>query len=255
MTGAVTPVPWSLAEALAKLQGEDLSDRYYAAWYLGTLRDPEAVPALLAALQDESDRTALGGYPLRRNAAKALGAIGDPRAVPGLIQALGCSDYYVREEAAYALAQIGDPGAVPGLLALFADPGGEQPWEALIRALGVLQGREGVERIRPFLAHESERVRSAAASVLYRFTGDPELLEGLLAGLGHGNSSVRRAVVADVAETGYVGAAPAIAAADVAVSLKLNALKRLFDVASAGQSQSKVMEIAKEVMPWIEELL
>jgi len=165
MNSAFTPVAWTLAEALTKLQGDDISHRYYAAWYLGTLRDPVALPALIAALEDEVDQTALGGYPLRRNAAKALGAIGEPRAVPALLQALDCSDYYVREEAAYALAQIGDPQAIPGIVALFRDPEVHHPWEALIRALGVLQARQYVEIIRPFLDHASERVQAAATSV------------------------------------------------------------------------------------------
>jgi HEAT repeat protein len=256
MNSAVTPVAWSFAEALERLQGDDLSERYYAAWYLGTLGDPAALPALLVALEDEADRTALGGYPLRRNAAKALGAIGDPAAVPGLVNALECTDYYVREEAAYALAQIGDGAAIPGIVALFRDPEAHQPWEALIRALGVLQARQYGELIRPFLDHASERVQAAAASVLYRFTGDPGYGERLLQGLTHENVSVRRAVLADVGETGYVAAAPAIVATDAAVSLKLNALKRLFDVAIQDKSAAAdILRVAEALIPWIEALL
>ncbi|MEL6459421.1 MAG: HEAT repeat domain-containing protein, partial [Cyanobacteria bacterium J06621_15] len=58
-------------QAIVNLQCSDLSLRYYAAWWLGKFRinSPEVVEALVVALEDEADRTELGGYPLRRNAA------------------------------------------------------------------------------------------------------------------------------------------------------------------------------------------
>ena len=94
--------------AIANLQSSDLSLRYYAAWWLGKfrVRQPEAIDALIAALEDESDRTELGGYPLRRNAARALGKLGNLKAVPGLIRCLECADFYVREAAAQSLAML-----------------------------------------------------------------------------------------------------------------------------------------------------
>ncbi|HIK41125.1 HEAT repeat domain-containing protein, partial [Thermoleptolyngbya sp. M55_K2018_002] len=71
----------TVEQAIANLSHPDTSLRYYAAWWLGKFRvsDPAAVDALIAALRDESDRTELGGYPLRRNAARALGKLGDRR--------------------------------------------------------------------------------------------------------------------------------------------------------------------------------
>ena len=62
-------------QAIANLKHPDLSLRYYAAWWLGKFSegDPQVVDALIAALEDEDDQTELGGYPLRRNAARALG--------------------------------------------------------------------------------------------------------------------------------------------------------------------------------------
>jgi HEAT repeat protein len=228
---AVLPQPLTWEQAIARLQGDDPQDRYYAAWYLGTVRDPRGVEPLLLALRDERDRTALGGYPLRRNAAKALGQIGDVRAVPGLIEALGCSDLHVREEAAYALAQLGDRRAVAPLLALLQLREQEQPWEAFIEALGQLNATEAEAAIRPFLSHPSERVRSAAAWVLYRFTQAEELTQVLVALLAHPNFSLRQAALFDLAESGWVAGAPLLATADVALNLRINALKRLFDVA------------------------
>ncbi|MGQ9873405.1 HEAT repeat domain-containing protein, partial [Leptodesmis sp.] len=149
-----TPVgdqPLTIDQAIANLQGEDPGLRYYAAWWLGRfrVRTPAAIEALLAALLDEADRTPDGGYPLRRNAARALGKLGDHRAVPALIECLTCSDFYVREAAAQSLGHLGDRTCVPHLIQLLAGgltaaqprPGSPrlaQPYDAIIEALGAL---------------------------------------------------------------------------------------------------------------------
>jgi arylsulfatase A-like enzyme len=66
---------------------------------LGKLRDPAAVPALLAHLSDVRTRW---------EAVKALGEIGDPSAVPALIERLKTDEYVpVRTAAAHGLARIG----------------------------------------------------------------------------------------------------------------------------------------------------
>ena len=96
----------TVEQAIANLkQKEDLGSRYYAAWWLGRFRvkEPEAIDVLLIALEDESDRAPDGGYPLRRNAARALGKLGEKRAVPALIRCLEFPDFYVREAATQAL--------------------------------------------------------------------------------------------------------------------------------------------------------
>jgi len=105
-------------QAIANLQSSDLSLRYYAAWWLGKFRinRPEAVEALIEALTDEADRTELGGYPLRRNAARSLGKLGSSQAIEGLISSLNCEDFYVREAAAESLAMLNAKTAVPELI-------------------------------------------------------------------------------------------------------------------------------------------
>ncbi len=255
---AVEPVPLSLEVAVEQLRGEDLSQRYYAAWYLGTTADPRAVDPLLVALEDDADRTVLGGYPLRRNAAKALGLIGDQRAVPGLIQALDCSDDHLVEEVAYALAHLGDPVALPALIDLLRDPAApHRPWEALIETVGQLGGRQAEALIRPFLGHGSERVQSAAAWVLYRFTGDESLTEVLLRLLKSANPILRQAALFDLAESGWLGGIEAVVTADVAVNLRVIALKRLYMVAVSDCSQEKsaqIQDLAQRVIPWMDQL-
>ncbi len=110
----------TVEQAIANLQGEDLGLRVYAAWWLGRFRvdAPEAVDVLIAALEDEDDRTNAGGYPLRRNAARALGKLGENRAVTALVRALECSDFYVREAAAQSLEMLGDSSCIPRLIEL-----------------------------------------------------------------------------------------------------------------------------------------
>ncbi|MFM8293088.1 MAG: HEAT repeat domain-containing protein, partial [Microcystaceae cyanobacterium] len=100
---------YTVGQAIANIQQtEDTSARYYAAWWLGRFRvtEPVAIQALVTALEDTSDRSPDGGYPLRRNAAKALGKLGDLSVVPALLQALTCEDYYVREAVVYALGEL-----------------------------------------------------------------------------------------------------------------------------------------------------
>ncbi|MEN9230360.1 MAG: HEAT repeat domain-containing protein [Thermostichus sp. DG02_5_bins_236] len=250
---AVLPQQLTWEQAVAQLQSADLQDRYYAAWYLGTVRDPRGVEPLLLALQDELDRTALGGYPLRRNAAKALGQIGDARALPGLVEVLACTDLHVREEAAYALAQLQDGRAVDPLLALLRSPE-EQPWEAIIEALGQLNARQAEKAIRPFLTHASQRVQSAAAWVLYRFTQAEELTQILTKLLVDPNPSLRQAALFDLAESGWIAGAPLLARADVALNLRINALKRLFDVALQ-LGQVPPSQVAESIIPELDRLL
>jgi phycocyanobilin lyase alpha subunit len=52
----------TVEQALVNMQSDDLSLRYYAAWWLGKFRisEPSAVDALIVALEDEADRTELG---------------------------------------------------------------------------------------------------------------------------------------------------------------------------------------------------
>ncbi len=251
---AAMPEQLSWDEAVAKLQGPDLAQRYYAAWYLGMIRDPRSVDILLQALKDEDDRTALGGYPLRRNAAKSLGLIGDTQAVPGLVAALECSDFYVRAEAAYALAKIGDREALPSLIQKLEAPDTDQPWEAIIDAIGQLQGQTALTLIHPFLTHHSERVQSAAAWVLYRFTQDEQFTQILVQLIQSEDAMLRQAATFDLAESGWLGGVDCLGRANVAINLRIKALKRLFDVA-VELEPTQIRQAAEAVIPWMDVLL
>jgi HEAT repeat protein len=236
----------SLADAMEAVKSGDSSARYYAAWYLGHLKSPESVDVLIWALQDDRDRTELGGYPLRRRAAEALGRIGDLRAVPPLLEALDCPDIYVRDAVVWALGELGDLEAIPTLLTLLKTET-EQPDETLIETLGRLaqkaksepsfehaseasQFTEIESAIRAYLGHRSERVRCAAARTLYVFTGEDHYGQLIMGSLKHPDIHVRRGAAFDLAEIAYFPAAEAIAKADLTNNVKVHTLKRMVDL-------------------------
>lgn len=233
----------TVEKAIANLkQCEDLGLRYYAAWWLGKFRvtEPEAIDVLLAAIEDEQDRTPDGGYPLRRNAATALGKLGDKRAVKPLISCLDCPDFYVRESAAQALEMIGDPASIAPLISLL-DGGLEaaiqfpgkphlvQPYEAIIEALGTLQGKEAIPLIEPFLEHFFPKVQYAAARALYQLTHDSCYGDILVQALEGDELQLRRSALMDLGAIGYTPAGEAIAETLAENSLKLISLKGLLE--------------------------
>jgi phycocyanobilin lyase subunit alpha len=233
----------TLEQAIANLnQKEDLGARYYAAWWLGKFRvkDPEAIAALLTALEDEQDRAPDGGYPLRRNAARALGKLGDKQAVEPLIRCLEFPDYYVREAAAQALESLDDQRCVPMLIKLLdggvaqatrvpGKPHLVQPYEAVIEALGTLGASEAISSIEPFIHHSTEKVKYAAARAMYQLTKKDEYGEMLIQALSGDDLQLRRSALMDLGAVGYLKAGQAIADTLAENSMKLIALKGLLE--------------------------
>jgi phycocyanobilin lyase alpha subunit len=232
----------TIEQAIANLEGTDLGLRFYAAWWLGRFRVKEsaAVTGLIKALDDEDDRTPEGGYPLRRNAARALGKLSDRQAVPPLIQSLQCTDFYVREAAAQSLEMLGDTQAIPPLSHLLQmglqgeqlvpeQPDFCQPYDAILEALGTLQARDLIPLVMPFLDHPFERVQYSAARALYQLTGQDMYGERLVKALAGEDLQLRRTALADLGAIGYLPAAAAIAETLAENSLKLIALKGLLE--------------------------
>lgn len=233
---------YTLEQAISNLQQtEDTSARYYAAWWLGRFRvqDERAFEALIMALEDESDRSPDGGYPLRRNAAKALGKLGYPQAVTPLLQALHCPDYYVREAAVRGLAELQDQRAIGPLMDLLAGgvsaaqwvldkPHLTQPYEAILEALGSLGATAAIGEIEPFLEHFSPKVQYAAARSLYQLTRNPQYGDHLIQALQGPDLQLRRSAMMDLGASGYLPGASAIATTFTENSLKLIALRDLW---------------------------
>lgn len=229
----------TVEQAIANVrQRNDLSLRYYAAWWLGKFRvnEPAAIDALLDALQDDADRAPDGGFPLRRNAARALGKLGDRRAVSALIECLTCDDFHVREAAAQALETLGDTSAIPALVALLQSETGEasglglaQPYDSVLEALGTLGAIDAIPVIQSFLDHSVPRVQYSAARAMYQLTQDASYGDRLVNALKGSDLQLRRSALMDLGSSGYVAAAPAIAQALAENSLKLIALKELLE--------------------------
>ncbi|MCT0253600.1 MULTISPECIES: HEAT repeat domain-containing protein [unclassified Synechocystis] len=261
---------YTLDQAIANLQQtEDASARYYAAWWIGRFRaaQPETIAALLVALEDETDRSPDGGYPLRRNAAKALGKLGDRQVVPALIKALDCDDYYVRESAAQALEGLGDNRAIEPLMAKLrggleaaqlveGKPHLAQPYEAIIEALGTLQATPAIGQIEPFLEHFSAKVQYAAARALFQLTGEHYYGDRLISALGGTDLQLRRSAMMDLGATGYLPGAQAIAKTFAENSLKLIALRDLWSSYRQGRSDSESLTPASvEILTLMDSLL
>lgn len=232
----------TVEEAIANLRHEDLSLRYYAAWWIGRfgVREPAAIDALLDLLTEEGDKTEAGGFPLRRNAARALGKVGDDRAIPALIECLDCPDYYVREAAAEALERLGDESAIAALIKLLdggvaaavrvpGKPHLTQPYDTILEALGSLGATAAIAQIAEFLEHPFPRVQYSAARSLYQLTGNVEYAQRLVEGLRGQDLQLRRSALIDLGAIGYLPAARAIAETLAENSIKLIALKGILE--------------------------
>lgn len=262
--------------AIANLnQKEDLGLRYYAAWWLGKFRVKSslAVESLINALEDEEDRAPDGGFPLRRNAAKALGKLGDLRAVEPLIACFECDDYYVRESAAQALEMLGDRRAIPPLMGLLekavdnghltsyaldpvvGKPYLQQPYEAIIEALGTLQGKNALELIKPFLEHPTPKIAYASARAMYQLTGDDSYGEMLVTALQGNELQLRRSALIDLGAIGYVKSADAIAKAYAENSLKLIAMKGLLESQLKIEGEEELSDDSIKIMTLMDQLL
>ena len=258
----------TVEKAIANLQQtEDAGDRYYAAWWLGRfqVKVPEAITALLEALTDEKDRDTDGGFPLRRNAARALGKLEDKSVIPALIECLDCADYYVREAAAQSLESLNAKesvddllklieGGVRGAVAVEGKPHLVQPYNAILEALGSLDDGANVPVIEPFLSHDVPQVKNAAARAMYQLTGENQYADKLVDTLRCDDLQLRRSILLDLGEIGYLPAAEAIASTLAENSIKLIALKGLLEK-QIQQSEILVSGQTRKVMSLMDTLL
>ena len=274
-TGSEAP-HLTVSQAIANLQQTaDKGDRYYAAWWIGRFRvsQPEAISALLLALEDDSDRDTDGGFPLRRNAARALGKLGDHSVVPALINCLSCADYYVREAAAQSLESLGAQESIDSLIALLAGgvdaavevPGKPhliQPYNAVLEALGTLgnqqdrqpENRQILAVVDPFLSHRVPQVKNAAARAMYQLTGLDHYAQPIVDTLMCDDLQLRRSALLDLGEVGYLPAAGAIANTLAENSIKLISLKGLLEK-QIQRSNALISDDACQVMALMDALL
>jgi len=143
---------------------EDIRVRSYLARILGELKDPLAVPVLLAGLEREEnlkakDWSKSGTFSIWRptvseiandlvqsqmNTLIALGSIGDNAAVPGVLEQVKNRDSYVRNIAVYVSGVLGDQRAVEVVRPLLNDSREDIRLNAAL-ALAQLGDSEGAE--------------------------------------------------------------------------------------------------------------
>lgn len=264
----------TIASAIANLRSPDLSLRYYAAWWLGKMRIHEAVDDLLVAIEDGEDRTELGGYPLRRNAARSLGKLGNAKAIPALIRALSCEDFYVREAAAQAIEEIAthaqgyvaaQVAVLPLAMLLKSQDGSQvsnpnnnldQPYEAILEVLGRLKAQSVRTLIEPFLNHSVVRIRLGASRSMYGLTGEERFGNLLVEALSNPDINIRRVALTDLGEIGYLPATEAIARTQTENSFKLLALKRILDAHLPNVNHDpELLDRLQQVMLLMDDLL
>lgn len=228
------------------LQYGDPGEKYYAAWWLGRMRLRQGIPALVEALQDTSDRTEQGGYPLRRNAARALAKLGDPSGIPVLVQCLHSEDGQLCGAAAQAISEIALVAdllvdqplvaqAAAALLAWLHNQNHQEPYaseaalEGVIEALGSLRVVQAQGCIERFLNHVSIRVQCASLRAMFQLTTDPGYAHRLCEFLDHDNIHLRRGALLDLGSLGYLPMAARMASCAVEANIKLLAFKAMID--------------------------
>jgi phycocyanobilin lyase alpha subunit len=113
---------------------------------------------------------------------------------------------------------------------LLADqPDLDEPYDALLEALGRLGATTAIPVVEPFLQHPLARVRYSAHRAMYQLTNHPIYGDHLIEALQAQQLQLRRAALADLGAIGYLPAADAIAATLAENSLKLIALKGLLE--------------------------
>jgi HEAT repeat protein len=149
----------TLDEALTELQSPDPRGHLRAIRWLRVLGGPRAVAALIGALQHPS-------ADVQAQAARALGAMKALEAVPALIaqvqQSMPVADRVLRIE---ALAEIGDPRAVPALTAALRDPSARIVTDAA-QALVSLGDPRATGPLLQALNHPDWSIRCAVAAAL-----------------------------------------------------------------------------------------
>lgn len=193
----------SIAPLLRELQARAQPNSAYAAYLLGWLTPPEALPELINALgcEDETLRHAALEAVLRygsaavrplaeavnrrseplvcENAAELLGMLGDKTAVPVLLTHLKHPVLTVRQAVLRALGSLGGDAAYEGLLQALGQPATR---DTALGVLGQLRTARTVEQLKhylqQFLYEGQPDMRGAAALALSLF-GD-EMSVGIL---------------------------------------------------------------------------
>ena len=136
----------ALIKAFEASKEDDPRVRRYLALAIGRLTPPvpaQAVPALVAALQDADSETGI-------SAIWALGSLGDPSVVPQLAEMYQSSDPGIRKMTVYALGALPGDSQIRVLSTALNDSAPDVEWNAAV-ALARHRNRDGVPVLRRML--------------------------------------------------------------------------------------------------------
>jgi len=145
--------PQALDALIPALQDKDKSVMMKCIFVLGQIGDSRAIPALIGLLG--SDDVDIEGVLM-----EVIEKFGKP-ALPHLMQALQHEHWRVREQATTILGQIGDSSAVPALITALNDPHWSVRFEA-IQALAGIDKKHLKQVIQPLQNDPDSRVRALA---------------------------------------------------------------------------------------------
>ncbi len=206
------------------LKREKWQRRSGAAWALGELREPAAVPSLIEALRDENES-------VRNEASHALLRIGKP-AIPRIVSLLKDEEANMRAVAVKLLGRFKDPSTVPHLIECLGD--NEWPFheEVSISELAAISLRrvgtqDALTAAEKWGKQHKENVEQP--DVLAQLAPNDFASEQLLAELEHPNWEVRRNAIIRLGESENNLALPYIikAVSDSDSSVQLAAIKAL----------------------------
>jgi hypothetical protein len=160
-------------------EADDEEMRRYLALVLGYTQDPQSVPLLVEALDDEDSQ-------IRIYALWALGAMGDERAEEPLVAALGDPDPGIRKTAAYALGELGRTESAVALEPLLADAVADVRWnaalslsrlgsDASVEVLERMVDRRLLDQVPDITAKQKEEVMISAIAALATVKGEGAL--------------------------------------------------------------------------------
>lgn len=155
------------------LHGDDADLRMQAALTLGEQKNAQAIPALLAALEDENTN-------VRYHVIEALGKLKAVEAVEPLLEITGTRDFFLSFVALDALREIADERAATRILPLLSDDFLRQ---AAIETLGAIGNEQIVSPLVNLLNEDKVStiaVARALASLFERFEKDSAKSENIV---------------------------------------------------------------------------
>ncbi len=154
----------------------DWSVRSTAIRAIGDVRDPQLLPVVHGALDDER-------LEVRESAGRILAWMGDASSREPLHRALGDREGIVRSHAAAALARIGGIDEIPALASLVQNDPDPTARASTVRVLGEIHAPAAVTVLIAALHDESAMVRGEAADALGA-SGDARARAALTAAAG-----------------------------------------------------------------------